>query len=55
MNRCENCIEYDHLRSACTLEWNNLDPDYYIPGRDYRDENDSCDSYEWDGINDKEG
>ena len=42
---CENCIEFDPRYGACTKDWNNLDPVYYIPDRDDRKPEDKCD--EW--------
>lgn len=43
---CGTCIHYDFKREACTLTWNNMDPDYYNPNTDDRDEDDYCDEYE---------
>lgn len=43
---CGNCIHYDFKREACTLAWNNLDPDYYNPNTDDRHEDDYCDEWE---------
>lgn len=43
---CGTCIHFDFNKEACTLSWNNLDPDYYNPNTDDRDEDDCCDEYE---------
>ena len=45
---CKHCIFFDFRYEACNREWNNLDESYYIPDRDDRDENDSCEHYEFD-------
>ena len=45
MKQCENCSHYDG--DHCTREWNNLEPEYYLPGRDDREPDDSCE--EWEG------
>jgi hypothetical protein len=40
---CETCREYDGDR--CMKEWNDLDPAYYVPGRDDKDPTDYCDDW----------
>lgn len=45
---CKRCIYYDPRYEACNRDWNNLDESYYIPDRDDRNEDDSCDDYELD-------
>ena len=47
--QCEHCIHFDATKSACTREWNNLDESCYVPERDDRETDETCDSYEWDG------
>ena len=42
---CGTCDKYNGY--CCMREWNNLDPVYYVPERDDRDEMDSCD--DWSG------
>ena len=46
--QCWNCINYDPGYEACTLTWNNLDPDYYNPDTDDREPTDTCEDWEWD-------
>ena len=43
---CWCCREFDGDR--CMKEWNNADPDYYIPWRDDRQPNEICDDFEID-------
>ena len=45
-NGCWNCIQYDGNR--CMKEWNNLDPCYYVPGRDDKEPEDCCEDHETD-------
>ena len=42
---CWNCFLYDSQH--CMKEWNNLDPDYYVPDRDDKSPEDCCG--DWDG------
>lgn len=45
-NNCGSCKEWDGAH--CTRWWNNLDPSYYIPWRDDKEETDSCEEWEAD-------
>ena len=45
---CNSCIYFDRWYEACNREWNNLDEIYYIPDRDDRNEDDTCDYWELD-------
>lgn len=47
-NGCWNCINYNYTHEACTLNWNNMDEDYYNPEIDNRDYDDICDDWEED-------
>ena len=44
---CRYCVSYDGER--CMKEWNNLDPDCYVPERDDKDPDDLCEDYSWSG------
>lgn len=48
MKVCENCIHYDGR--YCTREWNNLDPCYCNHDRDKRNDTDTCNEWEFDGM-----
>ena len=45
-NGCWNCTEFDGDR--CHKEWNNNDDCYYIPWRDDKKPEDSCEDWEHD-------
>jgi len=42
-NGCYNCFLYDGAH--CMKEWNNLDPDYYVPERDDKYPEDCCEDW----------
>ena len=42
---CWNCLHYDPSREACTKEWNNADPDFYLPDRDDRKPDEWCEDW----------
>ena len=43
---CNFCIHYDG--NHCTKDWNNMDGSYYIPDRDDKNGDDTCDDFELD-------
>lgn len=45
---CWNCLLYSWEKEACTKDWNNNDPDYYIPGVHDRSPTDWCEDHELD-------
>jgi len=45
---CKNCIHYDASWCACTKEWNNMVPSYYVPDRDDVEEDGWCGDWELD-------
>lgn len=45
-NGCWNCWRFDGDR--CNKDWNNADPDYYLPDRDDKEPDDICDYWEKD-------
>ena len=47
-NGCWNCLNYDYIKEACTLNWNNGDESYYNPDTDDRDPDDCCPQHEKD-------
>ena len=47
-NGCWNCINFDWKHEACTLNWNNMDEDYYNPDIDDRELTDWCEDHETD-------
>ena len=47
-NGCWNCLLFDVSKEACSREWNNNEPEYYVPDRDDRKIDDYCDDWEKD-------
>ena len=45
---CWNCLLFDPSKYACTKEWNNNDPSYYIPDRDDKCPDEYCDDHDFD-------
>ena len=39
---------FDVSKEACSREWNNNEPEYYVPDRDNREPDDCCDDWEED-------
>ena len=44
---CRYCKHYKG--DVCGKDWANGDDSYYLPERDDKEEDDCCDSFEWDG------
>ena len=45
---CWNCINFNWMHEACTLNWNNMDESYYNPEIDDRQYTDCCEDHETD-------
>jgi hypothetical protein len=45
---CWNCMNFDWRHEACTMNWNNMDEDYYNPDCDDRKLTDWCEDHETD-------
>ena len=43
---CQYCKHY--YGDVCSKEWNNRDESDYVPERDDREAEDTCDDWEWD-------
>ena len=48
MRCCANCTHY--FNDVCTKDWNNMDESYYLPDRDDKDPEDSCDDWEYNEL-----
>ena len=51
---CWNCLHFDWRHEACTINWNNMDEDYYNPNTDDRELTDYCEYHETDPDADPE-
>lgn len=45
---CWNCRNFDWKHEACTINWNNMDEDYYNPDIDDREVTDYCEDHDLD-------
>ena len=50
---CGNCLHY--FDDVCTKDWNNMDESYYIPDRDDKEPDDTCDDWEYNEMLDGDG
>ena len=51
---CWNCMNFDWIHEACTVNWNNMDESYYNPDTDDRELTDWCEYHETDPDADPE-
>lgn len=51
---CWNCTRFDWKHEACTMNWNNMDEDYYNPDIDDRELTDWCEDHDTDPDADPE-